>query len=70
MFTLHSPRFAPVRVASLKAAQDAYAHRRDQSAEGASTWPFATVTDETTGTTYTVSYNGRVWQGEQLVREF
>lgn len=69
MFTLSIPSYRPVTVATLEAAQDAYIHRREQSGLGASRFGFGTVTNETTGETFSVSYNGRVWQGDLLVQE-
>jgi hypothetical protein len=48
--------------ASIAAAVDHYCALRDDSGEGASTWPDGTVW-EPCGPRLRISYNGRVWHG-------
>lgn len=50
-----------LKVASLEAASKAYAELRDESMEGASTFPFGKLkTPE--GEMLQVSYNGKIWR--------
>lgn len=46
---------------SLADLSRAYSRLRDQSGEGASTFPTATVLDERNHTAGFISYNGRIW---------
>lgn len=62
--TLKIGRRHTVSVESIEAASREYKRLRNASGEGASTFPFGTVTGG-----YTVSYNGRVWKGGALVSE-
>lgn len=50
-------------VSDLAEASRIYQALRDQSGEGASTWPDGSVGR------YRISFNGRVWLGEELVLE-
>ncbi len=60
--TLHfGRRFAPVLVNGIPGASMAYAERRDESGEGASTFPLADVRDATGRIVGHLSYNGKVW---------
>ena len=52
-----------IEVASLEEASRVYCTLRDESGEGASTWPNGTVTGG-----YRVSYNGRIWLGKDSAR--
>lgn len=45
---------------SVEQAAAHYAALRDASGEGASTWPEGRASDSD-GTTYRISYNGRIW---------
>lgn len=47
----------------LKAASAAYCRLRDESGEGASTFP------QGKAAIYRISYNGRVWLGDHVVQE-
>lgn len=46
---------------SLADLSTAYSRLRDQSGEGASTFPTATVLDERNHTAGFIGYNGRIW---------
>lgn len=52
-----------VPVSSLAEASAIYQRLRDESGEGASTFPFGKVHDAGGGANYVISYNGRVWRG-------
>lgn len=66
MFTLTIPRRLTAEVETYRDAADLYRKFRDDSGEGASTFPHGTIRAGRL-TVATVSYNGRVWEGEQLV---
>lgn len=51
-------------VADIEAASRIYQELRDQSGLGASRWPSGKLSNG-----FTISYNGRVWKGDQLVCE-
>lgn len=46
-------------------ASGLYSKLRDESGEGASTWPNGKLRLD--GVDYVISYNGRIWQGETAV---
>lgn len=69
MFQLVIPSRSVTFHASLPDAQTFYAMARNRSGEGASTFPFGTVTDTATAAVYQMSYNARLWAGEQLLLE-
>lgn len=50
-------------VASIEEASRLYQRLRDESGEGASTWPEGRVGE------FRITYNGRIWRGDQLVSE-
>lgn len=54
-------------VDSLTHASILFQELRDASGCGASEWPRGRI--EVDGTTYNISYNGRVWNGTALVME-
>ena len=54
-------------VSSLGEASRLYREAVDASGEGASTFPLGRVIANWRGREYTVSYNGRVWDGDRLV---
>nr|WP_293177676.1 helicase-related protein [Nannocystis sp.] len=54
------------RVASLEEASDAYRRAVEASGEGASTFPAGRLVLPNE-TTYTISYNGRIWAGDRQV---
>jgi len=65
MFTLKIGRRLTATVASIEDAQRAYRQARDESCEGASTFPEGRLTGD--GRKLRISYNGRVWDGETCV---
>ena len=64
MLTLTIGRRFKLVVASLEEASRVYQTKRDESNEGASTFPDGRVTGG-----YRISYNGRVWYGETVAME-
>lgn len=65
-FPRRRPR-AIIPVRDLVDASHAYQMARDESGEGASTWPSGRVVIGEKA--YTVSYNGKVWDGETMIME-
>ena len=51
-----------LEVSSLEEASRVYSQLRDESLEGASTWPDGKL--KTDNGTYRISYNGRVWDAQ------
>lgn len=51
-------------VADVEAASRLYQELRDQSGLGASRWPSGKLSNG-----FTISYNGRVWDGDKLISE-
>ena len=68
MMTLRIGRRLTVEVTDLVAASRAYQTARDESGEGASTFPEGIVKSRD-GSVYRVSYNGRVWLGAKPILE-
>jgi hypothetical protein len=64
---LHIGNRKMIEVATLAEASQKYAAERQRTGEGCSTFPAGTIRDGTK--TYRVSYNARVWVGQQLVME-
>lgn len=54
---------------TLEAAQRQFVAMRDASGEGASTFATGTIRDANANVTYTISYNGRVWNGNTMIAE-
>src|SRR3546814_12578384 len=65
-FTLQIGRRHKCEVTSLAQASQVYGRLRDESGEGASTFPDGKITGA--GAALRVSYNGRIWQGENPVQ--
>lgn len=55
-----------VMVPTLRVASDVFQRVRDESGEGASTFPDGIATSDD-GRKYRISYNGRVWDGSTPV---
>ena len=65
-FMLHIPR--RLKLTAFATAAEAvaeYERLRDESGEGASTWPHAKLLTPTE--TLSISYNGRLWRGDMAV---
>lgn len=69
MYRLTIPTRSTTVHASMEDAQRFYATARNRSGEGASTFQFGTLTALETAAVYAVSYNARVWAGDQLIKE-
>lgn len=65
MFTLKIGRRVSQKVESIAEAQEVYRKVRDESLEGASTFPAGSLTGD--GKKYRISYNGRVWDGDTAI---
>lgn len=65
--TLKIGRRKSVPVRDLADASNTYSLERDESGEGASTFPDGRIIIG--GTKYRISYNGRVWNGDALIME-
>lgn len=65
MLTLKIGRRLNTTVASIAEAQRRYCQMRDESGEGASTFPQGTLIDGKVK--HRISYNGRVWVGDKAV---
>ena len=63
MYKLWIPGHLTVMCNTLIQARDAFIKERDDSDEGASTFPDGEVLRLVDNSTYTISYNGRVWLG-------
>lgn len=66
MIKLTIGRRVKVMVPSLAVAVAVYDRTRDESGEGASTFPDATAQSDS-GKKYRISYNGRLWDGDTPV---
>jgi hypothetical protein len=69
MYQLTIPTRSTTTHASMEDAQRFYTMTRNRSGEGASTFPFGTLIALNTAAVYQVSYNARIWAGDQLVME-
>ena len=60
-FRLSIGRRHTAACASLSDAATLFEHLRDESGEGASSWPDGRVVNRESGERFRISYNGRVW---------
>lgn len=67
MYLLSIPQRSTSMHQTLEAAQQLYVTLRDMSGEGASTFASGTIRDMNAAAVYTISYNGRVWNGATLI---